>query len=279
MSDHHVREDLVDALLGDASQAKASEVEKHLQGCSDCRAVFDQLGRLRETVAAAPLEPAPPKDLRDDVFVRVKHFRTAELLETTPLGAEPDGGLADRVFSDVRLDKVVSIESARARRPAVVRGLLVAGAAVLVAALVFSVMQITDLNKKVDELENSDIALGHPVQTVEVTGEGVDSELELVHFRHDNYRLQLVTKDFPVQKEGHHYEVWLEGEGGETLAGSFRILRPDEVTFIFNVGIDPSQYTRIEIVEEPDDGSAAREGEVIAKGSIDPGHVEHMEQN
>ena len=281
MSEHHVRDEMIDVLLDDASQASAREVEQHLQSCDECRAAFDRLRLVGETVATAPLEPSPPEDLWDGIFVRIRHFRTAELLEAAPLVDEPDRGLVDRVFADERLEKVVSIETARRKRPPLVRGMLVAGAALLVLGLVFSVMRIAALNSKVDELEGEDstIAVGHPVQTVDVSGDGIDSELELIHFRHDNYRLQLVTKDFPVQKPGHHYEVWLEGEGGATLAGSFRISRPDEVTFIFNVGIDPSEYTRVEVVEEPDQGPATRDGEVIAEGSIDPNHVDHGGQD
>ena len=280
MTDRHVLDELIDVLLEDGSQPSTKDVEDHLQTCAECRSAFDRLRVVREMVADAPLEPRPPETLRDEVFVRMKHFRTTELLEAAPLSDEPDRGLQDRVFSDARLDKVVPIEKGRTKRPTWVRGMVAAGAAALVLALGFSVLQIASLNDKLDDIEgDGSVAIGHPVQTVAISGEGIESELELVHFRHDNYRLQLVTEDFPVQEAGHHYEVWLEGKAGATLAGSFRIEYQDEVTFIMNVGIDPSEYTRVEIVEEPDGGSAAREGEVIAAGTIDPAHVKHMEEN
>ncbi len=276
----HVHDDLVDVLLDDAPMERTAEIDRHLQECTECSAALHRLRSMREVVTSAPLEPAPPAGLEEDVFVRIKHARTAELLETAPLGPEPDDGLAERVFSDARLGKVVSMETARRdKRSKAMRGVLIGVAAALIVALGFTTMRMASLNGQLNDLkkEDSGIASGHPQQVVALSGEGTGSELELVHFRHDNYRLQLVADDFPVQKDGHHYEVWLEGSGGEAFAGSFRILRPDKVTFVFNVGIDPSEFTKVEIVEEPDDGIARRQGEIVSEGMIDPAQGDHME--
>ncbi|MDQ4145030.1 MAG: anti-sigma factor [Actinomycetota bacterium] len=275
--DRHVRAELVDVLLGEVPGERLPEIDQHLSECPDCSEALERLRSVRAAVASAPLEPAPPAGLAEDVFLRVKHTGTVALLESAPLGPEPDADMANRVFADARLEKVVSLDSARERSGRTRRGLLVAGAALLVIALGFSVMRIAALSDQVKDLEQQTAVEpdGHDMQTVAVAGLGIESQLELVHFRHDNYRLELQTKDFPVQKEGHHYEVWLVGEGGETQAGSFRILRDDEITFVFNVGIDPRDYSRVEIIEEPDDGDPEKEGEVVAEGTIDPDHVEH----
>ncbi len=274
---HHVRDDLVDLLLGDIDEPRREDIERHLGRCSECAASRERLRLVQQTIVAAPLEPLPPPSLQEEVFLRVAHAPTMQLLRDAPLEPEPRADLPDRVFGDPRLTRVVSLDEARAsKRTRIVRGSLLGAAAILIGALVFSVVQIAGLNDKIERLENSPVAEGHPEQVVELTGDGVKSDLELVHFRHDNYRLQLETDGFPVQKPGHHYEVWLIGAGGnETLAGSFRIEYRDRVTFILNVGVNPSEFTDVEIVEEPDVGGPQREGEVVARGRIDPSQLEH----
>jgi anti-sigma-K factor RskA len=117
---------------------------------------------------------------------------------------------------------------------------------------------------------------GHPMQTIEMDGGTVAADLELVHFKHDNYRLALHASDLPGCSAQKFYEVWLREEGGdEYSAGSFRIVKPDDIVFNFNVGIDPAEYYLVEVTREPMDGSTAKEGPVIMRGALDPDHVEH----
>lgn len=279
MNDRHVREDLLEFALGESGPDGAEEIERHLADCSACSSELERLRNVIRLVEAAPLEPAPPETLREEAFLKVEHARTVALLESAPLSPEPDPGMADRVLSDARLNNVASLAGARKKEPSRgLRALAALGAAALIVALGFSVWRIGALTNELEGLKNQDAGgnpPGHSMQTVAVAGVGINAELELVHFRHDNYRLELTTDDFPVQKEGHHYEVWLKGESGESKEGSFRILRPDRITFHFNVGIDPADYPRVEIIEEPDAGSPKTEGEVVARGRIDPAHVEH----
>ena len=271
----HVREELVDAVVG----PPPAEVERHLASCAECSAELDRLRGLGGLLGEAPLDPAPSDSLRDEVFLRVKHAETVGLLTDAPLTPEPERALGERVLNDARLGTVTPLGPRKRIRFGVAMGT----AAVLVGALVASLAQIDGLNERVDNLREtarsasvfSGVPFGHSMQKLPVAGDDFDSDIELVHFGHDNYRLQLLAEDVPVQASGHHYELWLRGEEGQSLAGSFRLLHEDDITFLFNVGIDPAEYNEVQIIEEPDFGGPSIEGEVVATGWIDPAHVEH----
>jgi anti-sigma-K factor RskA len=113
------------------------------------------------------------------------------------------------------------------------------------------------------------------MQTIELSGQTVAADLALVHFRHDNYRLELHAANVPDCPPGYYYEVWLRGDDGEVSAGSFRIVRPDDLVLNFTVGIDPAEYYLVEVTREPVEGVPDKEGPVVMRGALDPAHVEH----
>jgi hypothetical protein len=116
--------------------------------------------------------------------------------------------------------------------------------------------------------------VGHPMQTIELTGDAAAADLELVHFKHDNYRLQLHADGLPGCPPTQYYELWLRGDDGEVSAGSFRMVRHDDVLFTFNVGVDPAEYYMVEVTREPADGATDKEGPVVMSGVLDPAQVE-----
>lgn len=270
----HVREQLVDYLLG---ETEGNAIERHLQECVQCAGELARLRVMRDALVDAPLDPSPRAELADEVFLRVRHAGTVELLENAPLIPAPDRDLGNRVLNDARLGSLDARRRARL-------GWAVGAAAVLMGALGVSLFQIDELNERVQGLRTNGLAgifsgvpEGHSMQTLPVAGEDFDSNVELVHFSHDNYRLQLVAENVPVQSPGHHYELWMWGKDGHSLAGSFRLRWEDDLTFLFNVGIDPAEYNKVQIIEEPDIGGPAIQGEVVATGWIDPAQVEHEE--
>lgn len=262
-----------DRLLGGTS---TTESEEHVAGCSACRMRMESLQELASALRDTPLDMRPPGDLEDHVFELVARDRTIRALEETPLAPAPPADLEERVMGAVQAaagspSAVVDLETKRRG----VRTRVLAVAAVFALGAIGGGALVQTLESGGSE-DLTEMPEGHPVQVVALEGSQGSVNLELVHFRHDNYRLELHTEHFPVQRPGHHYELWLSGAGGEVLAGSFRLERDDEVTFVFNLGIDPAMHTDVEIREEPDSGDGSGEGRVVASGKIDPDDVERQ---
>ena len=274
---HLERETLVGYKIDDLPTDLRKKCEEHLSSCAACRTSLEDIGRLIEALEDMPSEVVS-EDLEEHVFALVDHDQTIRLLGDAPLAPAPAADLEARALAQIESSETTGNASPLQRRsrysPTAFRA-LTGVAAVLLAALAFTTFKIADLNQELDRTEQTGVPPGHSVQTIALGKGDGDVSLDLIHFRHNNYRLRLFTKDFPVQREGHHYEVWLEGEGGSALAGSFRITHLDKVTFEFNIGVDPADHNHITIREEADDGDLSRDGRLVAKGTLDPDHVDH----
>ncbi|MDQ3954709.1 MAG: hypothetical protein M3285_04065 [Actinomycetota bacterium] len=273
---HLERETLVDYRIDNLSADRRTTCEEHLAVCEHCREALQNLDQLVGALEDIPSERAPA-DLEEHVFALVDHDRTVRLLKDAPLAPTPDADLESRTLAQIEGDTTGA--ALLRQKPTgysrnVVRS-LVGVAAILLAGLAFTTFKIADLNEELDRKNGNAPPPGHLVQTIALGKTEGDVGLRLIHFRHNNYRLRLYTDHFPVQRQGHHYEVWLEGSGGQALAGSFRITHPDEVTLEFNIGVDPALHNHITILEEADDGDLSRDGRVVAKGTLDPDHVDH----
>ena len=268
--------------------------DRHLSDCVDCSRAVTRLERVTDMLASAPLDVDPPRELEDHVLALVRHDRTARLAATAALLPEPPDHLAERALGKVATE-TGPVEVSRGSNwwPRVTAVLTPAfGAVALVLAFLFASsledldtarQRVTDLRRQGPSGDGAEQPsppgrtppAGHPMQTVTLTGTEGETELDLFHFRYDNYRLRLHTDELPVQPEGYHYELWLSGEDGTTSAGSFRMEKTAEFVIDFNVGVDPAEYTRVEITKEPDSGPPSKSSDVLVSGEIDPDHVRH----
>lgn len=275
---HLERETLVDFRIDNLSAKRRTTCEEHLATCERCRNSLQSLDQLVGALEDLPSETAPA-DLEKHVFALVDHDQTIRLLKDAPLAPTPAGDLETRALAQIE-GETTAVAPLRQKSPGYSRNVfrsLVGVAAILLVGLAFTTFKIADLNEQLDRRDGGgpSVPPGHSMQTIALGKTEGDVGLELIHFRHNNYRMRLFTNNFPVQKEGHHYEVWLDGPGGQALAGSFRITRPDEVTFEFNIGVDPAEHNHITILEEADDGDLSKDGRVVAEGTLDPDHVDH----
>jgi hypothetical protein len=268
---------LVDYKIDNLPADRRKDCEEHLASCETCRSSLSNIDRLVEALEDMPSEVASAH-LHEHVFALVDHEQTIRLLGDAPLAPTPAPDLESRALSQIEDPQATGTASVLKRRagysPTAFRA-LTGVAAILLAGLALTTFKIADLNQELDRATETGVPPGHEVQAIALgKGEG-DVNLDLIHFKHNNYRLRLFTNDFPVQRDGHHYEVWLDGEGGPTLAGSFRITHLDKITFEFNIGVDPADHNHITILEEADDGDLSRDGRLVAEGTLDPDNVDH----
>ncbi|MDQ3987518.1 MAG: anti-sigma factor [Actinomycetota bacterium] len=276
-------------VIDNLDAAERDRFNRHLSECAGCSRAVARLEQVADILPSAPLGTDPPRDLEDHVLALVRRDRTARLAVNAPLLPEPPGDLAERTLARVEAEPRAAV-GARALRgwPRITAVLTPAfGAAAIVLAFLFasSLQDLDSARERVRNLQGQDMPgldpdgptppAGHEMQTVTLTGTGTTTRLDLFHFRYNNYRLRLHTGELPIQPEGYHYELWLSGEDGRTSAGSFRMEKTDQFVIDFNVGIDPAEYTRVEITEERDEGAPSRNPDVVVSGEIDPENVRH----
>ena len=242
------------------------EVEEHLAGCHRCSEALATIRSVESLATDAPLRPETANDLEERVFSYVQSYEAAEAASQAALGPEPPVDLERRSLERAGI-LTLPLRSTRHRVAAILAPAFAAAAAIL---------SLMYMNASNDQGVNvaSGAPTGHPMQTIELTGKAHDADLELVHFRHDNYRLVLHTAGLPGCRSGDYYELWLRGDDGEVSAGSFRVAWPDDIDFSFNVGIDPAEYYLVEVTREPVAGVTDKEGPVVMSGALDPSSVE-----
>ncbi len=280
MSCNDARPDLVPYHRGELGSAQRLALEDHLESCAACRS---ELSRLVETSSVVreyvPAVTAPPGMKEGALaFVEAEHLR--QVLAAADLHVPP---------SDLRTKALGGVSQAsgapRFARRFSSRIVAPALAAAAVTALLFALAYRADLGRITEERDRArEIAAraegqvgpaGHPVQTLALAGTGVSAEIDLYHFRHDNYRVVLSLEEMPVTPAGYHYEVWLRGPSGEVPVGSFRIKSEDRLTNAWVVGVDPVDFPRLVLTVERNDGDPSISSRVLAKTTIDPEHVRH----
>jgi hypothetical protein len=275
-----VRSKLAAYVAGALDPKEHDEIEAHIAECAGCARALSALRSVEELAAGAPLRPEAPAELEERVFAYVQSYEAAQAASLAALGPEPPTDLERR-----SLERAGILGRPRSLRHRVATVLAPAFAA---AAAVLSFMYMdarSDLDTSpgvaISPTASSviggsavEVPQGHPMQTIQLTGGVAAADLELVHFKHDNYRLELRTVDLPGCPPGHYYELWMRGDDGEVSAGSFRIIRPDDILFSFNVGIDPGEYHLVEITREPEHGGPHKEGPVVMRGELDLASIE-----
>ncbi len=279
MSDGHLDAELWDHVLED--DGVAPTVQAHLASCSRCSAVALRRRRVVELLKETEVTEDVPQNLEADVFELVRLDHVAQVVRDAALAPPPPAHLEEaalsRALQDTPVAPVVTPAGGWGRRTGA--GLLAAAAVAAALFAITSYRQVGDLRERVKELQVASgepgVPDGHDMQLVSFDPQQGSADLELVHFRHDNYKFLLRTRDLAVTPPGNHYELWLVGRGGDVSAGSFRIVKPDDITFSFQIGVDPKAFPDLVVTVEKDDGDPARSGRVLMRGVIDPQHVDH----
>lgn len=266
-------------LLGELSGAEAADVERHLAGCRSCAAELDEYRQVAALLGSAGIEARPPAGLKEATFARLQNEDVGVLLGPAA-AATPPPDLKQRALSRAL---TVAPSPAEAKKRSSRQTWLAAAAAIVgIAVAAGSQLRVQDLDQRlstmqtsVQQAERSFGPVGHPLQQVQLAGTDADAALELVHFRHDNYRVTVKVDDIAVTPPGHHYELWLSGSDGEVSVGSFRIKRPDDLTLNFTAGVDPGKFPQVLITLEETDGDPEMTGNLVARARLDRDAVHH----
>lgn len=271
--------ELVAYLRGELDEPVRSEIERHLVDCRACRQDAESFASIGELLEDARLGAQPPQGLKDSTFTRLQTEDLGILLNegaTTP----PSRDLKSKAMARALAEPGRSGGRGQPGRRA--SWLAAAAAVVGIAVAAGSQMQVQDLDRQlasvqasVRHAEESFGPVGHPMQAVQLAGNSAEADAELVHFRHDNYRMTVHINDIEVTPPDHHYEMWVVGEPGEVSVGSFRIKRPDDLTLNFAMGVDPGEFPEVVITLEKSDGDPRMSSEVMARAELDRDALYH----
>lgn len=267
-------------LVGDLDPAKMPELETHLETCPACREELASMRSVKALLRDPSLSAMPSGDLKVTALARVAAEDLALALGSSP-GPAPPADLKRRAITR-------ALEASRDNRKRTTTATWIAAAAALIgiAFAVESRVEMQDLDRRADSERKMRIRAeaavgpaGHPMQSFKMTGRGASADAQLVHFRHDNFRVTMTLKDFKPSPPDHHYEMWLKGHKGVVGLGTFRIVRPDELTVSFSVGVDPMDFPEVMATLEPNDGDPRMSKNVVARALLDRGSIHHGSYN
>jgi hypothetical protein len=280
LSCEDVRLDLVPHYRGDLNADRTAAIDTHLRSCGRCREDLAELVWAASLIERHVTAESPSAGTKEGAFALLEAERLGPLLVRAGLWTPPDD-LKARA-----LGRAVTAESppagvTRLRSRAVPAALAAAAAIALFFAVSYrsqlqGVAADRDRAQEIAQRAEEQVGPpGHPMQTLTLAGAGLDAEVDLFHFRHDNYRIVLDILDMPVTPPDHHYELWLTGERGDVSVGSFRIKSEDRFVNAWVVGVDPGDFPNLVLSVERNDGDPALGGRVVSRAAFDPGHVYH----
>ena len=265
-------------VLGELGLEDRSEVERHLLDCPSCPREVEGFRQIRDLMADAALDARPPAGLRDSAFARLQTEDLGVLLGANVAAPPPD--LKRRALSRALTEHPARSRSRSSRERAT--WWAAAAAIVGIGIAAGSQMRVQDLDRRlatmqasVQSVQSSLGPVGHPMQAVQLAGNGTEGRAELHHFSHDNYRMTVRLDDIDITPPRHHYEMWLSGAGGEVSVGSFRIKRPDDLTLNFTTGVDPRKFPEVVITLEKSDGDPTMSPDLVARAELDRDAIYH----
>ena len=261
-----------------AESERQPPVEEHLSSCPSCRA---DLAEIQQAISALDtFGVMPSEDLRRSVLTAVQVESLAPALSLAAPAPRRDlkrsvmKAIAEEASAEGQPPKIVGIRSRRSR---MVQTLGAAAAALIIGVGIGSVLGTNEAAGP-DVAEGPRMPEGHKTQTVDLEGMGPD-EVEVRHYRHDNFRLTLSVDGFEPIPAGFHYAVWVRGTDGDVSIGTFRIKRDDNFEIPFALGVNPSDFPELVITLEPNDGDPALTGEIVSSGEFDLETVHHGSYN
>lgn len=274
-----IRPELVAHLRGELDEARRAEVEVHVASCPDCRSDLEVFRQMGELLSEAELGERPPDHLKETALARVETEDLGRLLSATA-AAMPPPDLKDRAMSRALAGKPTKPTATRPRRA--LTWMAAAAAVTGIAIAAGSQARMQDLDRRLASMqasvrraERSLGPVGHPMQAFQLAGRTAQADAELVHFKHDNYRMTVKLSNMDVTPPDHHYEMWLSGDEGEVSVGNFRLKRPDDLTLNFTIGVDPGDFPEVLITLEPSDGDPRKSSELVARAQLDRDALYH----
>ena len=263
------------AVLTELDDEERYEAQAHLSSCAQCRAektAIDTSLQLLQQHAVT----GPPQHTRASVLGVIEMAELAPALEHA--AAPPPSRLKTSVMQVIEDERRGSSQSTvvvpiSSRRGRFARSIGVAATLLILGAGIGWIIGAND-DAPPRVAVGPEMPEGHETQTLPLDGMGPD-QLEVRHFRHDNFRLTLSVEGFEPTPAGFHYAVWARGDAGDIALGTFRLKREDSFDIPFAMGVNPSDFPDIVITLEPNLGEAALEGEIITEGSFDLATVYH----
>lgn len=250
------------------------ELDAHLSTCAQCRQEMVEIDESLGLLHAHAVAP-PSADVR---------AATLGAIALTKFGPElglavesPSPGLKASVMERVRQEQQGSAASEnvipmRSRRARMLRSLGAAAALLILGVGIGWVLGADDAPPRVTA--EPEMPEGHETQILLLKGMG-PGELEVRHYRHDNFRLTLSVEGFKPTPSGFHYAVWVRGTSGDVAIGTFRLQREDDFEIPFALGVNPSDFPDLAVTLEPNSGDPTLQGEIVTEGSFDLETVHH----
>jgi len=263
-------------LLGDIAADERAALKEHLSACADCRQEAASLRIVPELLKEPHLAATPPTDLKISALARVAADDLAGALGSAPLPAPP------RDLKERAIARALEPTAPKPRRLGAPTLIAAAAALIGIGFAVDSRMDMQGLDRRVDSeramrirAESALGPAGHSMQDFLLTGRDASAEAELVHFKHDNFRVTMTLSNFKPCPPDHHYELWLKGAKGVVGLGTFRMVRPDNLTLSFSVGVDPAEFPEVVATMEPNDGDPRMSKNVVASAVLDETAIHH----
>lgn len=257
MSCDRITEQLPAYVSGQLSGGERSEVARHLEGCTACTQERDSVEDTVHRLGAAPLAHTPPRGLEARVFERIALEPVGDLVAAAPIEGDPPDDLERRALAHAGV-----LTTGDGNRPMLQRAVAPGLAAAVVALGFFGMQWRNDARVMTQQFGPP----GETLQQVSFKGPspfppGGGADLEIVHYDHDNYGVVIEARKLPICRVNYHYEVWVSGDRGQALLGSFTV--PGKGVYNFPMGLDPADYEEIKITHEPASGSPEQDGDVL----------------
>jgi anti-sigma-K factor RskA len=215
-------------LLGELEGDERKAFERQLAGDPGLQATVEQLRPVVGTLRTAPVE--------------AWEAEAPPSLDLEAMTAEPSSGTPRRVRRRFALPRVAWAGAAAAAVAAVAVALVVALGAESESAQTF-------------ELQALEGAGSSPSATVELAAAG-DSEATLE------------VADLQPSPAGHHYELWLLGDGDPVPLGSFAVGGDGEVVEGFALPEDRGGFEAFDVSIERNDGDPTHSGDSVLRGAV-----------
>jgi hypothetical protein len=244
-------------LLGELVPPRAQEVREHVDACDSCARDLSLVREVHKLLVDAPLDHAPPARLQDEVFSLVALEPVGSLVSEVPPSVDPP----DRLERD-------ALRHAGVLAPRRSRATTVLVPALGVATMVLGILGI-NWRSEAERMRDDFGPLGRTMQLVNLSGSPeppAETTVELVRYDDSAYKV-VIAGPVPPAPDGYYYELWMSGPTGRVSCGTFAAGDHDSV-HNFPIGVDPSDYSNLEISLEPDDGNEEMNGTVQWQGEL-----------
>jgi hypothetical protein len=237
--------------LGGLEPEGATEIQRHLDSCSDCQSELKEHRKVNRALEAAPPPTPPPAYLREEVLSRV---RAAQPSPSNREEAEESSVEAHRISQ--RTSRFNRFKDLRIILPSVAAAAVVA---VIAVGVFFGFLR-----------EETPVATIQLIPTPhEASGlKGYWGVAEIRPQPSGNQQVELKLNNFEKPKTNSYYEMWFASGDKRISAGSFTSVGRGETRVLLNVSPEASTYHTLLITENHVGKHPAPSEEVALKGEV-----------